>query len=206
MKILVCVLCSTERTGWLNPWLCSSLLTLQRDPRFSVTVEMIGDDFRPIQHARNACVWKARQMGADVCIQMDNDNVPPSDFGDILNEAISTNKHVVALGYGAWLPEGPALLSCHDNGPKDGNFRITGVGGGGCLIISSEVWRVIEHGPWFRWLTNDDELQTRKMGEDYYFCEMVQAHGLKVWTHKRLAAHLKTRDATSAIQALQGRQ
>ena len=42
-KVLVCVLCSSERTGWINPSLCLSLIALQQDPRFQIMVEMIRD-------------------------------------------------------------------------------------------------------------------------------------------------------------------
>lgn len=192
-RLLICVLCSTERTGWINPWLCKSLLRLQADPRFQITVEMVCDA-RPVEYARNMCVVMARQMNVDALVQIDNDMTLPADFGNILADALATGKHVVTLGYGALLPEGPEMLSS-DNGPRDGQFRETGNGGGGVLFIASEVWKTLR-GPWFRFLTNDDELLSRKLGEDYYFTEIAQSHGFKVWTHENLAGHLKTTDAT----------
>lgn len=201
-RILVCGLTGTERTTWINPSLCSSLLRLQRDPRFDITVEMVIDQ-RPVEYARNTCVVKARAMRVSACLQIDNDNLLPADFGDILDDALSTGKAVVTLGYGALLPTGPRMLS-DDNGPRDGNFRETGLGGGGVLIINSEVWRVIPRGPWFRSLPNDDEVMSCKSSEDYQFCELVQAHGLKVWTHEQLAGHLKTTDATRLVMQATG--
>jgi hypothetical protein len=73
--------------------------------------------------------------------------------------------------------------------------------GSGVLFISSEVWKKIP-GPWFRWIVNDDEETTQVMGEDYYFCELVQRHGLQVWTHNDMAGHLKTLNVTRVCEAL----
>jgi hypothetical protein len=196
-QILCCILCGPERTDWINPSLCYALLKLQRDSRFDLTVEMTYNK-RPVEHARNQCVVNARARGVDYLVQIDNDMVLPFDFGSILHEAILTGKAVVALAYGALLPEGPQIIP-GDNGPRDGEFKETGCAGGGVLIISSEVWRVIPRGPWFQWLTNSDECLSRKLSEDYYFCELVREHGLKVWTHQRHAGHLKSSDATWLI-------
>lgn len=199
-KILIACLCGTERTGWINPSLCLALLSLQRDPRFDITVEMVRDR-TPVEHARNLAIVSARTRRADVCVQIDNDNVPPADFADILDEAISTGKHVVTLPYGILPYDSPQMIP-GDNGKIEGRFRQTGVGGGGVLIINAEVWRVIPRGPWFRWLFNDDEVLSRKLGEDYYFCELMQAHGLTVCTHQRVAGHLKTANATQWVLRL----
>jgi hypothetical protein len=188
-------LCSTERGGWVNPQLCAALLSLQRDPRFHITVEMV-QDVRPVEHARNVCIVSARASGADVCVQIDNDNIPPANFADILGDAASTGKAVVALPYAVMFDGVPGMIPA-DNGLKDGQFRQTGCAGAGVLIINAEVWRVIPRGPWFRWLTNDDETGSRRLGEDYFFCELVRQHGLTAWTHQRVAGHLKTTDITA---------
>lgn len=194
MKVLVCVLCSTERSGWINPSLCCSLLGLQQDPRFDLTVEMVRDKM-PVEHARNLAMVSARARGVDAAVMFDNDNVPPADFADILHDAIVTGKDVVSLPSGVLLETGPQIIPA-DNGARDGNFRTTGCAGGGVLIVSSEVWRRVPRGPWFRWLTNDDEVLSRKLGEDYFFCELVQQHGMTVWTHEHVAGHLKTTELT----------
>lgn len=194
-KVCVYVLCSTERGGWVNPALCRALLSLQKDPRFALDVATV-EDLRPVEYARNCCVASAREAGADVCVQIDNDNFPPPNFGDILHDAIGTGKAVVSLPYAGLIDNAPRMLP-GDSGPRDGQFRTTGCAGAGVLIISSEVWRVIPRGPWFRWLTEDDELLSRKLGEDYFFCGLVKRHGLTVWTHQRVAGHLKTVELTS---------
>jgi hypothetical protein len=193
-RVLLYVLCGRERDSWINPALFRSVQVLRDDKRLDVTVD-IAYDLKPYERARNYCVMNAKHGGYTHLVQIDNDIVPPSNFRDVLHEVISSGKHVVGLKYGALNDDASfRMLSCHDNGMVDGNFRRTGVVGGGVLIISSQVWRTIPKGPWFRWLVNDDEWTTRKMSEDVYFCEMVQAHGLEVWTHKQAAGHLKTTD------------
>jgi|HubBroStandDraft_2_1064218.scaffolds.fasta_scaffold222286_2 hypothetical protein len=196
-NVIVYVLTGIERHDWLSPWLCIALLRLQQDSRFDLSIHMADHPFR-VEHARNMCVADARERGAAAMCMIDNDNVPPYNFGDILHDAISTRKAVVMLSYGVFLhgAGGPEIIP-GDNGPKEGNFRVTGCAGTGVTILSSEVWRVLPRGPWFKWLTNDDEMQSRQLGEDYYFCELVQQHGMKVWTHHYArAGHLKTWNVT----------
>ena len=193
-KVSVFVLCSTERCGWVNPSLCLSLIALQRDPRFDLTVEMVMDK-RPVEHARNFCIVSARASGADACVQIDNDMTLPSNFGGIVHDTITTGKAVVGLPSGILPPEGPRMIP-EDNGAPDGQFRQAGCVGGGVLIIGSVVWRVIPRGPWFRWLANDDEILSRRLSE------LVREHGLNVWTHQCVAGHLKTVNATHWVLRL----
>lgn len=196
-KVAIFILCSTERTGWINPYLCLSLIRLQQDSRLDVNFGMIIDK-TPVEHARNLCISNARARGADVCVQIDNDMTLPSDFAGILHAALTTGKAVVSLRCGTIPAEDPKMIP-EDDGEPDGNFRKTGRGGGGVLIISSEVWRIIPNGPWFRWLANEDETLSRHCSEDYFFCHLVQNNGLTVWTHRAEAGHLKTSDATRWI-------
>src|ERR1700733_5523338 len=194
-KVLVCVLCGNERHTWSNPYLFTTLLTMVQDSRFDVTVEMIGDGFHWIDRARNVCVTKARQQRADWLIQFDNDIVPPSNLLDILAGADQSGKEIVVLGYAVLFDSGIPVVLPTDNGRRDGEFRVAGCIGGGVLMVKARVWETIP-GPWFRWVSNDDETTTLKVGEDYYFCELVQHHGFTVWTHRALAGHLRAMNIT----------
>jgi hypothetical protein len=162
-------------------------------------------DRRPVEHARNLCIVNARERKADVCIQIDNDMTLPHNFADIVHESFVSGKAVVSLPCGIIQAEGPKMVPI-DNGDVDGNFRETVCAGGGVLIISSEVWRVIPRGPWFRWLANNDETLSLDTGEDYHFCNLVRAHGLTVWVYRCEAGHLKTSDATRWVSRVMGLQ
>ena len=85
--------------------------------------------------------------------------------------------------------------------PWEGNFRRTGLVGGGVLVLSSEVWHKIPNGPWFRWLW-EGELSMCRASEDTFFAELAQQHGLEVWTHKQTAGHLKTVDLTELAKMM----
>lgn len=41
-KVLVCVLTSAERSGWVNPFLALNLITMSHDRRYDVEVENGG--------------------------------------------------------------------------------------------------------------------------------------------------------------------
>ncbi len=200
-RILLYVLCGRERDTWVNPALCRQLLQLQ-DARFDVTVDF-AYDLKPHERARNHCVMNAKHGSYTHLCMIDNDMILPAKFANVLHETVSSGKAVVGLKYGAlaWEGEGLRMLACHDNGPVDGNFRRTGQVGGGVLIISADVWRKVP-GPWFRWLVNDDEWTSQRISEDLYFCELVQAQGFEVWTHKQAAGHLKTMDLTAMCKTL----
>ena len=194
-RILVAVLSGSERDRWISSQLFEGILALQLDGRMSILVTTSSIDRYEV--ARNSCVRLARDMQADFLVMVDNDMVLPMGFPNILYDVTHAAKPIVGFPSARINHDGSiSSLTPHDNGEKDGEFQRTGHVGSGLLILSSEVWRVMPRGPWFRWLTNDDELLSRKLSEDYAFCELAQAHGLQVWSHQSTAGHLKTSDIT----------
>jgi hypothetical protein len=196
-RIFLSVLCGAERTNWVNPLLFDALMTLQTDPRFSLTNVMAYGIDR-VETVRNRAVQYARDEGADFLIMADNDMVLPSDFGDILENVITSGKSIVGFAYARVMSKDFSIemLTLQGGGRPDGGFLRVGAIGSGVLILSAEVWRVIPKGPWFRWQVNDDEVLSRKLSEDYSFCELAREHGLTVWGHSSFAGHLKTSDIT----------
>lgn len=204
-KILVCVICRNERDGWVNPTLCAQLLDLQRAMSWcELTVKMANHGWR-VEYARNKCMVDAREMGADFLVQIDNDMVLPPGFADILHDAHTSLASVVCLAYGHyWGPRLGYRIIPDDYAPlcSNPNFRATGSACGGVMIIAAHIWENIP-GPWFRSLSNDDELQSKKMDEDLYFTELVAASGYPVVTHEyELAGHLKTTNVTKTAYEL----
>lgn len=202
-KILICVICRNERDGWINPTLCTSLLEMQRAMSAptswcNMTVKMANHPWR-VEYARNKCMVDAREMGADFLVQIDNDMVLPPDFADILYQAHTSLASVVCLAYGHyWGPQLGYRIIPDDYAPlcSNPNFRATGSACGGVMIIAAHIWENIP-GPWFRSLSNDDEVQSKKMDEDLYFTELVASCGYPLVTHEYLlAGHLKTTNVT----------
>jgi hypothetical protein len=193
-KVLLFVMCEKERSGWVHPGLVYSLLCLHTDPRFSFCAGFVFNQ-KPVQFARNHALTQARQHGVAMCIMVDNDQVPPDNFGDIIAASIAKRKLVVGLRTGVVRTNNlPALLPS-DSGQRDGEFQETRTIGTGIILIASEVWKKIPRGPWFRWLENDDEVLSMKLSEDLYFVQqLLPKHGIKVWVHDTPAAHMKTVD------------
>src|SRR5437870_3805544 len=94
-KILVCVLCGTERQNWLNPILAMNLLTMARDSRFDVAFQPVTD-YRPWEFARNQTIHLARSMSADWLISFDNDNFTYTNPLDVITAA-GADRDVIGL-------------------------------------------------------------------------------------------------------------
>ncbi len=189
-RILVAPLCGTERDGWVNPELSIKLIEMVKDPRFDVTVQPIVD-IRPFEHARNLAVVRARDGGFDWCFQIDNDisfQRNPLDW-------LRSGKDVIAQAYFRY--EGSSGIQMDIRGEiyakdSEGFAHVEAVGTG-AMMISSKVWHVIPHGPWFRHLTNEEsELADYKLAESFYFCKFIAQHGLKVWCPPEGALHFHT--------------
>jgi hypothetical protein len=203
-KVWLWVLCGLDHGEWVHPALMLALLKLQKDPRFNSFV-CLAYNLQPFQHARNRVIQASRDGAADVCIMLDNDQIPPDNFGDIIAASIAKKKLVVGLRTGYLQSNNMPALLPGDNGARDGEFQETRSIGTGVIIISSEVWKHIPRGPWFRWLENDDEVLSRKQSEDYYFVQqLLPQHGIKVWVHDTPAGHMKTCDVTAFAHLMRG--
>jgi hypothetical protein len=205
-KVLVAVLCSSERNGWVNPDLSLNLIQAARDTRFIVDFTLVRD-LRPFEYARNAAVNTAMRSGADWLLQIDNDNYLPSAMSplDVLAQANGERQNVIGLNYahGSQSSGEYALFPDHGHGAPDGPFREVDRLASGVLFIHRSVWQKIPP-PWFKWeIPNNPLLAPEKgSGEDMYFSALCRQHGLRIWTHQQLAGHFKTIDATSMVCTL----
>ncbi len=199
MKVLVCVLTSVERGGWVNPYLAQNLITLSHDSRYAVEIEMMMD-YYPVDYARNSCVVMARERKAEWLFMIDNDQSfwPGYNALDVLASA-GADKAIFAMATMA-----PMSLPGHEEvffmpnirkpEPKeDGEFLAVGKITTGAMFIHHTVWEKIP-GPWFKWCYQEGELhQTDSVGgEDFYFCELARRNGFQVWAHCRVIPHWKT--------------
>jgi hypothetical protein len=201
-KVLVSPLCGSERDRWLNPSLVVSLLTMTHDPRFGVIIEPAYALY-PVDYARNVCVASAREQQVDWLIQVDNDQTLPVSPLDIIAEC-GPEQDVIGLSAG--IRKGDDGRSFQFNthnlsapGIVDGKFLGVLHVGSGVLILRNSVWRTLPRGPWFRTIQRDDELRSveKSGGEDWSFCDLARAAGLKLWTHRACSGHLKTTNLTA---------
>ena len=197
-RVLVCVLCGSER--WINPRLSTLLVQMALDARFAVQLEWVYDA-RPVDYARNLCVSKARSGGFDWLCMIDHGCAPSCSPLDVL-ATVPSEVSIVGLGAGIcvngvhkWNIETPAKPEVL------GKFQEVSRIGAACLMMRSQVWQRIK-GPWFRWVTGDDELLSPEggKGEDVFFCDLARQNGFKIWTHGTSpAGHLRTCDLTEIV-------
>lgn len=203
-QVLVTLLCSVERHGWIAPDLAMLLVNMGRDSRFETTFATIMD-YRPHEYARNVALQTARDQGNfDWLIQVDNDTVPHVSPLDVIALA-PKDADVIGMPYGT--TAGRQGLKFFPAKIPSAPFEEVDAVGGGCLMIRSTVWRTIPRGPWFQWQTipNSETLECA-CGEDVDFCNRVRAYGMHVCVHRTPAAHFHTQDISAIANTLQAQQ
>ena len=186
-KVLITPLCGPERSAWINPRLCASLLRAVKDPRFDTDVELIYGS-HGIDTARNLAIDKARQKQVSWNVQIDNDMVC-ENLLSVLAEADTAERHVVAVAYGITAPSGNLEPSVVFTGKRHQNFMQVTAAGAGVLMISSKVWQALP-------------VLFEGNHEDVHFCRIAQAAGFQIWTHASLAGHLHTVDLTAQLRGV----
>lgn len=173
-RVLVCVLCGSERHGWINPRLSMLLTAMATDKRYDTKFQWICDRY-PVAYARNSAIDAARRGHFDALLMLDNDIAPSFSPLDL----VRSDGDVITTPTAFHLEQGTRIV--HQN--------VT------CCLIRSKVWRTIP-GPWFKWTTGDDELcsPANGEGEDIHFLRRCQENGIKVATASALASHYHTID------------
>ena len=195
-KVLIALLCGSERDRWINPGLVRALLPLQRDPRFEVEVTFVHDCF-PVSAARNAAVDSARGK-FDWLLMVDNDMTLPEKPCTILDILFNAGTNVDVLGLAAGVNQNGFMLNLVASRGITEGMLLGGVHrvGSGVIALRSSVWQKLPKGPWFKTTYADGEIGNVSEGEDWYFCRIAEAAGLKLWSAKVCAGHLHTVDLT----------
>ena len=213
-KVLVCVLCGTERQNWIYPELSGMLIRMSHDSRFDVAIGNIKDG-RPVEVPRNESIALARDNNFDWLVSFDNDNFMPSGTPlDIISLA-GPSQNVIGLGYVCGSVEaGYKMFPPPTSQPINGPFREVDCLNGGALMVHRSVWQAIPRGPWFRFMY-DEGVETLRAktsdwayglgenggcSEDFYFVRLCRKHELKCWTHTdKYAGHYRTTDLTGMV-------
>jgi hypothetical protein len=204
MKVLVAVLCGSERTNWINPQLSTKLIAMTHDTRAQVAIKWIYE-CRPTEYARNFAMDCARKDGVDWLLMIDND-VAPNDAIGVITDA-PEGVDIIGIGVGLRVNQQLRLgIDATLPNPRTlGDFsEVVGVATA-CIAIRSTVWRKVSP-PWFRWMTANDELRSPDggMSEDIFFCKKAREKGFAIWTHRVLADHFKTENLTPLVYQVHG--
>lgn len=171
------------------------LIEYHFDPRFKVTLEMVMD-LRCYDSARNYCVHSAKKLGADFCLQFDNDICPRCNMLDVVSQ-MGNDILVCGMGYAAHMPNGLGIAAGDQHEVRADFIEVDWVGAG-ALVIHRKIWETVEW-PLFRWEPTQDAILSPGVGEDVSFSRKVRAAGFKVWSHRIPAAHFRTADLTESL-------
>ena len=156
-RVLICVLSSLERSGWINPFLMQNLLTIARDMGFNVAIEPVIDKC-PVDFARYFCVVMARERHADSLLMIDADQSfwPGYNALDIAGGGGKRGNCV--RGYEGFrverLQRGENPIEPNFDSMEgirnDGEFFTVSHIGTGAMFIRRHICELIP-GPWFFW-------------------------------------------------------
>lgn len=194
-NVSIQVLCSDERSGWINPQLVCSLLSLPGQIR--CTLSCVGN-YRPHEYARNVAAQSALKSGADWLLMIDNDQTLPSDFVELIRAAHRDPAVNIVSCY-TWAFYDKKILSVNQMDgvtkratlPDSSDFQEIAWGGSGVMLIRRAVLENVPR-PWFH-MPLDPSDGRQLGGEDGWFCCRARDAGFKVHTHSRYpCGHLKT--------------
>lgn len=200
-KVLVSLLGSLERHGWINPDLTLQLCAMVRDVRYETNVMTVLGCI-PHAHARNVALKQALEMSVDWTIQIDNDIAPTHNPLNILANA-PTDADVIGIRYGVTAGRQSLTLFPQPTQSSD-TYAESPTVGGGMLFIRNTVWQKFPKGPWFTWkFKENSETLECEVPEDVSLCNLVRAAGMKVYVYQAdLVSHYHTQDVTQVALAL----
>jgi hypothetical protein len=85
-SVLVAVLCTAERDGWLSPHLLSFLMRPNGGIQRDVQLQLMHN-IRPVDAARNAIADDLLRSDCEWLLMVDNDQVPPMNLLEMLDTA-----------------------------------------------------------------------------------------------------------------------
>lgn len=192
LKILICVLCHYERSGWVQPGLMDFLVGLRYNMEYA-TVVTKAFNFIPAAAARNFLANQilTAEPQPDWVLMLDNDMEPPDNLFEVIKNAPEDASVVVPKFY-LWDAAAvstklcwgmdESLLEEAPNGKKGFKierkyYELTKCGTG-AIFIRPDVFRKLD-APWFEY--KYDKLGNMIGTEDIYFCERVIAGGMKIY-------------------------
>lgn len=191
-KVLICVLTTHERGGWVNRHLLEWLVNLRFNPNYQTHVTT-AHNFIPAASARNFFCKHVKDLEPrpDWLLMIDNDMVPCDNMLDAIKSA-PADASIVVPRFVMWDEGKPRMSLCWGMDAeivpeKDGHqiftvepgtyYPLTKCGSG-AIFIRPEVFDKIDM-PYFWYDYNEDGGMCAT--EDINFCKKVRAAGLKLY-------------------------
>lgn len=184
------VLVTVPNTHWIHRHVVVTLLKLQLDRRYSLTIDVPAN--KPLENNQHHIVQQLLDGKWDFWLSIDADNPPrnnPLDLVDLDLDVVGLPTPI--WHYTAKPGERPIYWNAYDwdevagayreHIVRDGLQQVDAVGGG-CMLIHRRVFEhpSLQHGAFLRTFNQNG---TVEFGNDMAFCQRVQKAGFKVWCH-----------------------
>lgn len=192
IKILICILTTYERGGWICKELAEFIANLPLIPGYATRV-VFAHNFSPAASARNRFCKQALEQvleaneGPDWICMIDNDQAPPINFLDTIKNAPKDASIVVPAFY-MWANDSAKLTLCwgvDDEQPRPNGFGHFPTGyhelskcGTGAIFIRPRHLAKMPY-PYFKYLYNEEG--GMQGTEDIQFCLAARKAGLKIY-------------------------
>lgn len=186
------VLITVPNTGWVHKRVTMSLLALQMDRRYKVTIML--PTWVPYEHNQHRIVQDFIKGEFDFWLSFDSDNPPINNPLDL----VDFNRDIIGLPTPVWHFKGdekpgeqPIYWTGYDyvpekdayrpHDPKKGLQRVDAIGTG-CFLIARRVFMNAEmrKAPFLRCYT---EAGIMEKGNDIMFSERARKQGFELWCH-----------------------
>jgi hypothetical protein len=197
MKIIVSILCGSERTDWINPALVGWIMKGDCPDGVDAKISL-AEDYWPIDFARNACVERALNGSFDWLLMIDNDMRP--DDRAFKTIALANTKGLDILGFAYPIVTNFGLrpsvpLGKVEGANDDPDFEEVTAFGSGCMAIRMSVFERLSR-PFFKIGICPSEEGSefgRAIAEDIAFCMTARAKGFRTHIARGIPAdHFKT--------------
>jgi len=191
-KILLGILSTYERSGWIHPDILKFVADLSLIPGYATRVVPLHN-FVPAAAGRNVFCRSFKDADCDWICMMDNDMAPPANLFDTIKDA-PKNAGIVVPAFFIWNGTNGELQLCWgtDKTPdKDGKtrsnfspgFHELNKCGTGVIFIRPWVLKKISM-PYFWYIYNSD--QGMDGTEDIAFCSKVREAGIKIYGNTKV--------------------
>lgn len=205
-KVLIAVLTTHERYGWVHPSILSFCVAVPWEPYFRKNV-VLSVNANTAAAARNRLCRDFLDSDADWICMIDNDMEVPDNLLETIKDA-PADAGIVAPMFWFWDGDKQRPIICwnfFDEAVNKGDKTISlepgfmpiRKCGSGVIFIRREVLRKLDY-PWFRYLYNEE--QARVGTEDVWFTQNAFKAGVKIYGNTLVqCGHHHTIDIRSLV-------
>lgn len=208
-KVMISVLTTYERTGWICKELAEFLVTAPYMSREYMIACGFVHNFIPAASGRNHVGKKFEESQFDWLCMIDNDMAPPANLLDTIKDA-PEDAEIISPVFHLWNNVTGKLVNCwgienepqrnqYGRGSVDRGFVPLSKTGTGVIFIKRGALSKMPY-PWFQYLYNEEG--GLEGTEDIFMCELAKKAGVKIYGNTEIeVGHYKSVDLNVAMNA-----